>query len=256
MAAAEQRDGGLLATSLANAGGLYLALGRGTDAEPLYRRALLLREGVHGKEHLAVAETLHGLAEARRIQGAHADAEPLYWRAVMIRSWLQGGAHQALWPTLKGLAEVNRALGREPEARELYARASAIAEKSIPASLGRARLSDFSVGDSEAAAEARGSSVSLLLMPGTSLGERKRLQASEHPELARHLEGLAEIYRAQGRLVEAIDALRRSLAIREKSLGPRHPEVAHAYRVMERLLADQRAGPVPASRSGPDPARR
>lgn len=167
----------------------------------------------------------------------------------MIRSYLQGAAHAELWPTLKGLAEINQALGRPGEADKLYARASAIAEKSLPGTNTRARLYDFAVGDTETTATARGSSVSLQVMPGMHLAEREALQATEHPELARQLESLADIYRAQGRYLEAIDLMRRVLPIRERVFGVGHPEVARSYQVMSSLLELQRG-----ARSGQDRA--
>jgi tetratricopeptide (TPR) repeat protein len=189
----------------------------------------------------------------RRAQGDYAGAERLYWRSVMIRSYVKGSSHAGLWPTYKGLADVNRALGRHKEAQMLYTRASDIAEKSLPA-YARARLYEFAVGDTETAASARGSSVSLLLMPGSMLSEREVLQASERPELAGQLEALSEIYRAQGRILEAIDAMRRVLAIRERAFGSKHPEVARSVALISELLALRRDAPLPGARTAPDPA--
>ena len=48
------------------------------------------------------------------------------------------------------------------------------------------------------------------------------------PRYATTLNDLAEAYKAQGRLAEAEPLYRRSLAIREKILGPEHPDVAGA----------------------------
>ena len=48
----------------------------------------------------------------------------------------------------------------------------------------------------------------------------------EHPSVAKGLNNLAELYRAQGRYTEAEPLHERSLAIREKALGPEHPDVA------------------------------
>ena len=44
--------------------------------------------------------------------------------------------------------------------------------------------------------------------------------------LATSLNNLAEVYRLQGRYAEAKPLYKRSLAIREKTLGPEHPELA------------------------------
>ena len=45
----------------------------------------------------------------------------------------------------------------------------------------------------------------------------------EHPDVAAALNNLALRYKTQGRYVEAEPLYRRSLAIREKALGPEHP---------------------------------
>lgn len=49
---------------------------------------------------------------------------------------------------------------------------------------------------------------------------------SEHINVARSLNKLAELYHAQGKYAEAEPLYKRSLAIREKALGPDHPDVA------------------------------
>jgi tetratricopeptide (TPR) repeat protein len=226
-----------VATALSNLAELYRYLGRIEEAAPLHRRALKIRERIYGAEDLSVAESLHQLAELLRMQRRYAEAEKLYWRAVMIRSYLQGKEHPALSPSLTGLAAVNKALGREAPARELYQRAAALAEKALPSSYPRSRLHDFAGGDTETVALARGNSASLQLMPASSLSEREGLAASQNPELARQLEGLAEIYAAQGRFAAALELLRRVLTMREGALGALHPEVGEAYGGLARILA-------------------
>ena len=47
----------------------------------------------------------------------------------------------------------------------------------------------------------------------------------EHPEVAIHLNNLAQLLQATNRLAEAEPLMRRALAIDEKRLGPEHPEV-------------------------------
>jgi tetratricopeptide (TPR) repeat protein len=47
------------------------------EAEPLYQRALAIREKEFGPEHPAVTTSLNNLAELYRSQGRHAEAEPL-----------------------------------------------------------------------------------------------------------------------------------------------------------------------------------
>jgi tetratricopeptide (TPR) repeat protein len=226
-----------VAASLSQLAEVLRYLGKAEEAEPLHRRALRIRESNYGTEHLSVAESLHHLGEVLRAQRRNAEAERFYWRSVMIRSYLQGRDHPSLWPSLTGLAQVNRALGRDAEARQLYERASALAEKALPSAAARPRLGDFVVGDTETLAMSRGNSASLQHMPVSPLSERERLEAAEHPELARQLEGLAEVYAGQGRFAAALELVRRVLTMREGALGAQHPEVGQAYGSLARMLA-------------------
>ena len=51
---------------------------------------------------------------------------------------------------------------------------------------------------------------------------------SEHPAVARSLNGLALVHRWRGELAEVEALYRQSLAIWEKAFGPEHPDVAAA----------------------------
>ena len=62
-------------------------------AEPLYERALALREKALGPEHPDVATSLNNLAELYEAQGQYARAEPLYQRALAIAEKALGPEH-------------------------------------------------------------------------------------------------------------------------------------------------------------------
>ena len=74
-----------LATSLNNLAALYHAQGKYAEAEPLYQRALAIRENALEPEHPDVATSLNNLAELYRAQGKYAESEPLHQRALAIR---------------------------------------------------------------------------------------------------------------------------------------------------------------------------
>ena len=65
------------ATSLNNLALLYEAQGSYAQAEPLYKRALAIREKVLGPEHPDTAQSLNNLAGLYDSQGSYAQAEPL-----------------------------------------------------------------------------------------------------------------------------------------------------------------------------------
>lgn len=69
-----------LATCLNNLASLYDTQGKYAQAEPLYTRALAIREKALGADHVDVAVTLNNLADLYRLQGKFAAAEPLFKR--------------------------------------------------------------------------------------------------------------------------------------------------------------------------------
>ena len=75
----------MLRQSLNNLAVLYKIQGRFADAEPLYKRALAIKEKAFGPDHPDVAISLSNLAELYRVQGRYADAAPLNQRALAIR---------------------------------------------------------------------------------------------------------------------------------------------------------------------------
>ena len=79
--------------SLNNLAALYRATGAYAQAEPLYQRALAIREKALGPEHPHTATSLNNLAVLYRATGAYAQAEPLYQRALAIREKALGPEH-------------------------------------------------------------------------------------------------------------------------------------------------------------------
>ena len=69
---------------------------RYTDAEPLLREALAMRERASGPDDPDVAASLNDLAGLYRELGRYGEAEPLYRRALGIKEKLLGQNHPAL----------------------------------------------------------------------------------------------------------------------------------------------------------------
>lgn len=74
-----------VAKALTNLAVLSRAQGRNYIAEPLYRRALLIREKALGPNDLDLATSLANLAALKAAQGAYAEAERPYRGASKIR---------------------------------------------------------------------------------------------------------------------------------------------------------------------------
>ena len=78
---------------------LYQKQGKYAEAEPLYLRALWIREQQSGPESRLVSDSLRGLANLYTRQEDYENAKPLYLRALRIRE-------QQLGPESEGTAQI------------------------------------------------------------------------------------------------------------------------------------------------------
>ena len=97
-------EGESLGASLNNLGLVYSAQGKYAEAEPLYKRALVIVDKVLGPEHPSVATGLNNLAALYDAQGRYTEAEPLYRRSLAIDEKSLGPEHPDLAASLNNLA--------------------------------------------------------------------------------------------------------------------------------------------------------
>ena len=122
------------AAHLLDQAGSYLnERARYAQAEPLYQRALLIREQRLGPEHPDTAQSLTNLALFYQNQGKYAQAEPLYQRALLIREQRLGPEHPDTAGTLSNLAVLYHSQGKYAEAEPLLKRALSIREQQLGA---------------------------------------------------------------------------------------------------------------------------
>jgi tetratricopeptide (TPR) repeat protein len=108
------------ATEVMRYTGWYLGeRGRYAEAEPLYQRALAIREQQLGAEHPDTATSLNDLAEFYKSQGKCMEAEPLYQRALAIYDQQLGSVHPYTVIVRKNYVSLLRSLHREAEAMQL-----------------------------------------------------------------------------------------------------------------------------------------
>ena len=121
-----------VALSLNNLAAFYKDQGRFADAEPLYKRSLVIRAKILGSDHPDVALSLNNLAELYRVQGLYADAEPLYKRSIAIAEKAFGSSdHPDVARSLNNLALLYTSQGRYAEAEPLLKRSLATSEKEL-----------------------------------------------------------------------------------------------------------------------------
>src|SRR5690606_19441894 len=100
-------------------GRTYQRVGEFDEAQPLYERALALRQQVHGAQDADVARSLHDLGDLWGVPGRHASAESPLTRAVELPRALLGQAHADLATRLSGLGRLMPMRGELDRAESL-----------------------------------------------------------------------------------------------------------------------------------------
>jgi len=227
----------LVYASLAYKVAQYLRVrARYAEAEPLYLRALHLREQDLGPDHPDVAFPLTYLAVLYWQQGRYTEAEPLHGRARSIRERTLGPGHPDVACTLNNLALLYGSQGKYAEAALLYRRALRIDEQALGPDhpLVAALLANLAnlLRDQGKYAEVEPLHQRALRIWEQALGP-------DHPLVATSLASLANLFRDQGKYAEAEPLHRRALSIREQGLGPDHPLVATSFANLANLFRDQ-----------------
>ena len=104
---------------LSNLASLYAKQGKYEQAEPLYQRALHIREQAQEPQNLETAETMHNLAQLREAQGNNGEARDWYTRALTIRQQALGTRHSKTMETRVRLINLLRTIGQHEEAVQL-----------------------------------------------------------------------------------------------------------------------------------------
>ncbi|WP_199307335.1 tetratricopeptide repeat protein [Alkalinema sp. FACHB-956] len=214
-----------LAVSLSYLALLYDSMGRYGEAEPLFQRALQIREAQLGPDHPDTATSLNNLALSYRSMGRYGEAEPLYQRALQIREAQLGPDHPDTATSLNNIAALYDFIGHYGEAEPLYQRALQIREAQL--------------GPDHADTATSLNNMAVLYRSTGRYGEaeplyQRALQIREaqlgpdHPDTATSLNNIAELYRSMGRYGEAEPLYQRALQIREAQLGPDHPDTAQS----------------------------
>lgn len=110
-----------LATALHNLAIHYYKLGKYADAEPLYKRAMAIRETVFKPTHPHIIQSLNDLAALYYAQGRYAATEPLLKRIMEIIQSDRGQGHPMFAQALENYAELLQARGRLQEAGKMAA---------------------------------------------------------------------------------------------------------------------------------------
>jgi tetratricopeptide (TPR) repeat protein len=221
---------------LNRAGSYFHGRGAYSQAAPLFREALAMREMALGPNHPFTATSLDNLACLLHDQGDLAGARPLVERALAIREKTLGPEHPYTATCLHNLAALLHDQGDLAGARPLYERALAIREKALGL---EHPYTATCLDDLALLLMDQGNLAGARPLYERALAIREKALGPEHPLTARSLNNLAALLMNQGNLAGARPLYEHALAIREKALGPEHPNTATSLNNLANLLQSQ-----------------
>jgi len=230
-----------IATQLNGLAEAYRQKERYDEAEPLYERALAIREQQLGADHPLVAQTLNNIGLLRQSQERYAEAELLYERAIYIWEQHLETDYTDVATGLNNLAFLYQVQGRYAEAAPLYQRLRSIREQeqldsnhpNTPIIFNNLE-SFYRSQEQYVKAVQNYHDVALQYQEKRqysqaescyqqSLAVREQWLGSDHPDVALSLNSLAVLYYSQERYAEAELLYIRAMTILGSQLGANHP---------------------------------
>jgi len=209
------REGTKLAAMLHQMGVANSSLGNAREALPCLRRALALRQHLHGEEHPDTAKTLQALGAVRVRDGEYHEAFEYLWQALRYYEAFDPDSLEAA-STLQAIAGVYGKLGEFSEALECYTRALAARERE----LGRDHLDvATTLHNMGVVAEKLSDHQEALESLHRALDVRERRLGSWHPTTARTLHSIGIVYSQLLDYNAALTYYKRALAICERRPG-------------------------------------
>jgi WD40 repeat protein/CHAT domain-containing protein/tetratricopeptide (TPR) repeat protein len=211
--------------SLSLLGELNSALGRYTEAEKHYMRALKIRTNALSRNHLDMAEILNNVGDLYYIQARYKAAEVHHHRALAIREQVLNHDHPDVAQSLASLASAIMAQGRYGDVEWLLERSLSIRER-VQGS-GRADTAQ-SLNLLGILRNGQGRYADAEKLLDQAIAVVEQYVGSDHPKLAEILNNQGHLLTSLARYGEATQLYKRALAISEKTLGPEHLEIAQS----------------------------
>ena len=218
---------------LTTIGDVYVSLGLFSEAEPLLRESLALREEIFGPDSLEVADSVHQLGRLTAFaRGPVEQLEPLFRRALAIREQHLDADDLRLAESLRSLGVVHNMMSRYDQARDLLSRALAIREQKLGPE--HADVADVLQRLAHTEAGQARFDVAIPLME-RAIAISKRHLGPEHPKLVPILGNYVRFYLDGGRPEEAASLAEGLLELSEKHFGTDHQYTAESLQTLARV---------------------
>lgn len=211
----------MLAKLLNDQGELYLSLGEYELAKRCFKKTLVIRENILGKQHPDYVESLNNLASVYRDQGQYPQALPLFQEALAIAKQISGENPRLYTMSLNNLANLYQDQGQYEQAIPLYHESLKVTEQ-----VSGKQHSDYATSLNNLAGlyEKQGQYEQALPLYQEASIIFRQVLGKQHPSYATSLHNLAHLYRKQGQYVQARLLYQEVLKITEQGLGKQHSD--------------------------------
>jgi tetratricopeptide (TPR) repeat protein len=194
-------------------GEAYLALGDYSTAEPMFRRALEVRERMLGKENRDTIISVHNLALLLEAKGDYAGAESLYRRTLEVQERTLGKEHPDTLVNINNLAVILQNKGDYPGAEPLFRRALEVSART----LGKEHPNTLVIVNNLARLlQDTGDYAGAKSLFRRALEVTERTLGKEHPDTLATVDNLARLLDVKGDHAGAEPLYRGGLSLRQK----------------------------------------
>jgi CHAT domain-containing protein/Flp pilus assembly protein TadD len=225
---AKDVDPGDLADTMNNLGAVYMAEGLLRDAEPLLTEALALQERLKAPP-AALGGAYNSLGGLLRQRGDYLKARQQFARAAELWEQAYGPEDARVGRVLNNLGLVSQDLGDYAQAVSHYRKSVAIQEKAGDSTSLAAALQNLA-----SAMQEQGGLDDATPLYRRAIAMYEKVGQGESAGAGQAMNNLAVLSLLRKDYASAGPLFQRALLIRQKALGPRHPDVAtslHAYAV-------------------------
>jgi CHAT domain-containing protein/tetratricopeptide (TPR) repeat protein len=227
----------LLTSGLNNVAYQLMNLRRLDEAEPLFLRALELRESEVKPDLNAITGSITNLATLYRQQGRSAEAEPLLMRALRLREQIAPEGSLGVAASLGNLALHYHAIGRYQDAQPLLTRALELRRRLQPPNHPDIAGALTNLAQNHTLQDRVEVAQPLLEQ---ALEIRAEIHPADHPHVAASANNLALNDLLQGKHERAEYLLQTALEALQTSLPREHPQVTATLRNLAEVYYDSR----------------
>ncbi|GAW24196.1 hypothetical protein ANO14919_137780 [Xylariales sp. No.14919] len=234
---AELHNGEVKVAKLLERVAIYLCVRRRwRECGAVCEKALHLRQGALGDQHLDTLDSMYLLVWTYIYQGRYEKAENLCRRTLRLRERVLGPRYPDTLHTIDALAAAILSQGRNDEAENLFQQALKLRQE-VPGE--NHHGTSFSMGNLALVFQSQGKNDKAEKLYRQVIELRKEVLGRKHPDTLSSMHDLSCCLYEQERYSEAIDIQEQVLELEKEVLGRKHPDTLDSMHDLSSYLFEQ-----------------